>query len=330
MNFYEEQIDAITVNDLFYKLQLYKKVRVNWKAIETREITERNDYGEFTLGYDVYPSKEVKTLIALLFSNYLLYGYCPKCKKSTGMNTYKNENPEVFPIDKKIWGYAEDAWDYDDFQDLTEIRMKEELEKICKNGGFHEKYFTCPICKEAFRISLKIELNEQDELIIRKVGQFPTIRDFNDRHTNRFEKVLKKRKLKNEYVEAISTHDEGHNIAAYVYLRRIVEKLILQIFEEKERDITLEEFCIKHFEDKTKYLKDDLPELLRDKRIYDITSAGVHKLSDEECEEYYPILLDAFELILIEEEKKIKEKGIKESLNKELGNVHSEVKKKVK
>ncbi|MBE6034130.1 MAG: hypothetical protein E7222_05450 [Clostridiales bacterium] len=330
MKFENETIGEVTVNDIFFKLQLYKKVKVDWKNFVTKDITEVTDWENcITVGYEVCISSEVKTLLQLLSWNYPIYGYCPHCKKNTAMNTHKNSTDDNIKIEESVWSYGDGAWEDEDFEDLSEIKMKAYLSGLFKNGGFHEKYFQCPMCRNIFRISLKIDMTEDDELLIRKVGQYPTLRDFSEIYTNRFDKILKKRDIREDYIAGLTTHDEGHNIAAYVYLRRIIEKLMLQIYQNTDRTLELQEFKARRFEDKIKELKDELPKLLQDKRLYEIVSAGIHQLSEEECAEHYPVLLDAVELILIEEEKKQKEKELIECIEKNINDIHSTVKKRV-
>lgn len=49
-------------------------------------------------------------------------------------------------------------------------------------------------------------------------------------------------------------------------MRRVFEQLILQKFITKVNPIPTEDFNSMHFEEKIEYLKDDLPDLLKDKK----------------------------------------------------------------
>lgn len=330
MQFYENTIGNISVNEFFYTKPLYTETVIDWKTMTHYPVTEMFDGEETVTGHNVYASADIKNLIVLLFGNYKLYGYCPECKKPTIMSTVKNESPLLTLLDDSVWSYSEiEVWE-DDFRDLSEIRMREKLDVLCKNGGYYNKRFICPNCNEIFSIYLKVTLNSQDELILCKIGQHPHVGAFNNIHTNRFDKVLKKRKLKHEYLTAKRAYGDGYYIASYVYMRRIIEKLIIEIFEEKDRGIEFGAFCKLHFDEKVNVIKDDLPDLLQDKRLYEITSAGIHQLNEKDCKEYYSVLMSAFELILIEEDRKIQENNLREALKKDIGKVHSEVKGKTK
>ena len=333
MNLYEEKIGEISINDLFYTQPMYENIVVDWKTMTTKQVTDISDYGEeYISGYNVYASEDVKKLITFLFQKYKLYGYCPKCKKETIMFTCESspENKLLGLLNKPIWRYGECEWEDDDFCDLSEPNMREYLDVLCKDGGYYNKYFVCGHCNRVFNISIKVEFNSEDKLVFCKIGQYPSVKLFNNIRTNRFDKALKKRKLKDEYLTAIRAYHDGYYIASYVYMRRIIEKLMTQIFQQEGRGIEFGRFCKLHFNGKIKVIKDDLPELLQDKRLYEITSAGIHQLNEKDCKEYYSVLMSAFELILSEEDRKIQENNLREELKKDIGTVHSEVKRKTK
>jgi len=111
-------------------------------------------------------------------------------------------------------------------------------------------------------------------------------------------------------------------------MRRVIEQLILQKFKAKENPIPTEDFNNMHFDEKIEYLREDLPDLLKDKKIYSLSSAGIHMLSAEECETYFPILQQSVELILIDEEKKQKETALRKQLSIDLEKANHSIKKK--
>ncbi len=326
MHFYEKTMGNISVNNIILKTNLYKKVEINWSEYKT--ITQYGyDFGtEYPIGYDVHYSDDIKTLMEFMSNEYTIYGKCPNCSKSLAMSvlSYKPLDKEL--LNKPIWSYAEDAWDMEGFVDLTEFNMKEIIHNLCKSHKYIDKYFSCPICQEIYKASFILTFNN-DKLFLTKIGQYCSLRDFNENYTNRFVKDLKSKELRKEYEEALITHDEGHSIAAYVYMRRVIEKLILQKFNEKERDKSIDDFKQLHFDEKIQYLKSDLPELLQDKKIYDLSSAGIHTLTEDECEFYFPILKQSVELILIDEAKQRKEQLLRKQLTNDLENATHKIKK---
>lgn len=326
MHFYEKTIGNISVNDIFLKTNLYKKIEINWSDYKTITQYEYEMGGQFPIGYDVHYSDDIKNLMAFLSNEYKIYGKCPHCNKSLTMSvlSYKPLDKEI--LNKPIWSYAENAWEEYDFEDQTENKMKEIINNICESHKYIDKYFSCSMCQEIFKASFTLSFKD-DKLFFTKIGQYCSLRDFNENYTNRFVKDLKNKELRKEYEEALITHDEGHSIAAYVYMRRVIEKLISQKFNEQKRDISIDDFKQLHFDKKIQYLKNELPELLQDKKIYDLSSAGIHTLTEEECEFYFPILQHAIELILIDEAQKAKERQLRKQLSNDLENATHTIKK---
>ena len=250
------------VRQIILKTCLYKKLEICW-----------SDYNIITqyayelgmqppIGYDVHYSDEMKILMEFMSKEYRIYGKCPNCNKTLSMSVLSYKPLEKDLLTKPAWSYSDNDWEG---ENLTDYKMKELLENICKSHKYIDKYFSCPICQEIFRSSFTL-LFKDDKLFLIKIGQYCSLRDFNENYTNRFVKDLKSKELRKEYEEALITHDEGHSIAAYVYMRRVIEKLILQKFNEKERDKNIDDFKQLHFDEKIQYLKSDLPELLQDKK----------------------------------------------------------------
>ena len=67
--------------------------------------------------------------------------------------------------------------------------------------------------------------------------------------------------------------------------------------------------------------------MLQSRKLYDLSSAGIHTLTEDECEFYFPILKQAIELILIDEAKKAREKQFRKQLNNDLENATYKIKK---
>lgn len=323
MHFYEKTIGNTSINDIILKTNLYKKIEINWNDYKT--ITQYGyDLGtKYPIGYDVHYSDDIKILMEFMSNEYKVYGKCPDCNKSLAMSvlSYKPLDKEL--LNKPIWSYAEDDWEG---ENLTDYKMKEIIENICNSHKYIDKYFSCPICQQIYRSSFTL-IFHNGELFLIKTGQYYSLRDFNENYTNRLVKDLKSKELRKEYEEALITHDEGHSVAAYAYMRRVIEKIIFQKFNEKQRDKSIDDFKQLHFYEKIQYLKNDLPELLQDKKIYDLSSAGIHTLTEDECESYFPILKQTVELILIDEAKQRKEKLLRKQLTNDLENATHEIKR---
>lgn len=162
-----------------------------------------------------------------------------------------------------------------------------------------------------------------DRETIMKVGQFPSIYDLDENINNKkFLKVLGK-EYADYYKRACSLYSFSTYIGALVYLRRIFEKLLLDVFNtySAELKIDLEDFQRERMEDKIKTLKSYLPSIMFEQgfnKIYTKISNGIHNLSEEECSKMFLVLKMGIEEILTEKmESEEKDKRIKE-LSKEL------------
>lgn len=172
---------------------------------------------------------------------------------------------------------------------------------------------------------------------IMKIGQHPSYRDIEKPQTKKFQKVLGK--YFPELSTAIRLYSVNVGIGSYVYLRRIIEKLVYDAFKEAEAAGALTELEFEYseaedgkkyrngIEEKIKLLKGFLPDMITDQpKIYGIVSKGIHELSEEECLKYFPVLKDGIIMILDDiVAKKEKEKAVAE-YKKSLGKIISDLK----
>ena len=143
---------------------------------------------------------------------------------------------------------------------------------------------------------------------IEKVGQDPSMADLQFSHLQRkYKNVLNEKYLK-EFKRVIGLASHGVGVGSFVYLRRIFEKLILQTYEENQKNISedIGSFKTKKMGDKIDVLKSFLPsQLIKMKGVYGILSKGIHELDDEDCLSYFNPLKLSIEFIL---DQKIEEK----------------------
>jgi len=160
-----------------------------------------------------------------------------------------------------------------------------------------------------------------------KVGQYPSSADIDHPQIKKFRKVLGE--YYPELRRAIGLYSHEVGIGSFVYLRRIIEKLVYDTFKEAEAvgALTEQQFEFQAdgehrngIEEKIKLLKGFLPDLITDHpKIYGVVSKGIHELSEEECLKYFPVLKDGIVMILDDiVAKKEKERAAaeyKQSLN---------------
>ncbi len=170
-------------------------------------------------------------------------------------------------------------------------------------------------------------LVRNDNLI--KVGQYPSIADFELPKLNRFRSILDKKQRK-EFARAIGLSAHGVGVGSFVYLRRIFEFLIEKAHQEikkKEKDWNEAEYHKKRMDEKIPILENYLPlALVENARLYSILSKGIHLLEEDECLKYFEVIKGAIDLILEEElEKTEKEKNAKR-LSQEIARIKGNIK----
>lgn len=184
--------------------------------------------------------------------------------------------------------------------------------------GFHKIRLTC----KRFGDTLSFFTVSNNESIM-KIGQNPSLADIQYSEIgNKYDKYLSQTDL-HDFKKAIGLASHGVGAGSYVYLRRIFENLIKEVFEEHKEELGLDDsqFNALRMEDKVNTLKEHLPsQLVQMKKIYGILSNGIHELSEEECLTYFPALKLSIELILrqkIEEkDKREKDRAVKDEIEK--------------
>jgi hypothetical protein len=143
---------------------------------------------------------------------------------------------------------------------------------------------------------------------VQKVGQFPALADIANDESKEYRRVLSPQDAA-EFHRAIGLASHGVGIGAYVYLRRIFERLIRGRFDEfKTAEHWMEEdFLRRRMDEKIELLKDHLPDfLVKNSRIYSILSQGIHELDEAQCMAFFPVLRSSI-VVILEEDKKKKE-----------------------
>ena len=138
---------------------------------------------------------------------------------------------------------------------------------------------------------------------IQKIGQFPSLADTQIGELNKFRAVMDK-EISGEFYKAIglSAHDVG--IGAFVYLRRVLERLIAkrEITAIRAGKISASALTGKRVNERIKLLRGFLPDILVDNaKIYSVLSKGVHELEEKECLAVFPALRDLMFFILEED-----------------------------
>lgn len=183
--------------------------------------------------------------------------------------------------------------------------LADPLDEIFKGKYF---YFTF-ILKCAKCGSEHIYVLRLDGDIIMKVGQYPSYVSNEIREMKKYKNLISKYYV--EFTKSISCYSQGNGVAAFVYLRRILEWLIDSKYHGESGLKFIER--LKKVEESELIIPTELCPVKGE--IYSILSKGVHEYCEEECLILYPSVKFVIERILDQElEKKANERKAKEAI----------------
>lgn len=127
-----------------------------------------------------------------------------------------------------------------------------------------------------------------------KYGQTPAIAEIQGAEIRKYRKQLTGGYFE-ELNRAVGLISHGIGIGAFVYLRRIFERLIADQHERHcKASGPIEGFATMRMDEKVEALSDVLPSVIvRSKVAYKILSKGIHELSEDECKLYFPVVKSA-------------------------------------
>lgn len=152
-----------------------------------------------------------------------------------------------------------------------------------------------------------------------KIGQYPSVADLSFPELDEYKKVLSAEDRKSMR-RAIGLFASGIGVGSYVYLRRVLERLLMKAKEDAGDVIDEQKFREARIKEKISLLKDYLPPMLTgNPAIYGILSKGIHELTEEECLTYFPVVKDCIYMIIDEWEdmrkRREKELSIKAAIS---------------
>lgn len=319
----------ISEEELVFTLPLYRKVEIDWLNMVKKTVPQVDRGYEYN-EYVTYMPEEFVKLVNFIGGSGDIYGTCPHCKK--GMSFKIGRGLDIKLKSNVLSSYVDAQVDLEDSISDDVEEMRETVNDISNKARFFERKFQCPICKSIYQVSYRI-LFEKDKLYLMKIGQYPSLHEFSEYSLNAYDKLLKKMDARDDFRNAIKMHTDGYNIAAYVYLRRVVEKIILFVYNDNkgEIDCEYEGFKNLHLDQKIQIIKEFLPKFLySNQQIYSIVSAGIHMLDEETCEQYFDILQTAVEIILSEYETNRKKRILLQKTSNEIKNAHNKISSKLK
>ncbi len=212
---------------------------------------------------------------ALMMDQFNIDGHCPYCGREATFSRY-NRSLNLESINNINQGKS----------------FVDEVAIVCARNKFH---------------IITFHLRGRDKKVM-KAGQFPSFADIANDESKRYRSVLSKEDSA-ELHKAIGLAAHGVGIGAYVYIRRIFERLIYSRFQEF-KDIenwTEEQFQKLRMAERIDLLKNHLPEfLVRNQKLYSILSLGIHELDEQKCLGFFEIVKQST-IFILEEDKRKKE-----------------------
>jgi len=136
---------------------------------------------------------------------------------------------------------------------------------------------------------------EERTLTITKIGQWPSVADMAAAKFAEYENLIPQVDLA-ELRRAVGLAAHGIGIGAFVYLRRIFERLVQRA--EAAAEIRP---GAQRMDDRIAALDGTLPEfVVKNRKFYGIVSKGIHELSERECIEAFSIV-EAAVLLMLDE-----------------------------
>ena len=201
--------------------------------------------------------------------------YCPECKKETPWST---DVP-----------YSAAQWDRQSWLGTFRLSSK------CGRCGLS----AIMLIRAATTVDLDSKGNKL--VTLTKFGQWPALVSFHQNDLEKYRKVTT-REQRSDFIRAVQAASQGFSAGACTYLRRIVESIKREALEEKRAKGVDEAWEVEFKAAKTnrqmEMLTGFLPEfLLKNKRLYNLLSEGLHNMTDDECRELFPNLRQAIELV---------------------------------
>lgn len=287
-----------------------------------------NVFATFLQTAGLYESKEINKdniddLIELVMGNVKLSVYCKECKQERVFRMRPIECYQEISNGKANCFFLA--------TELSSFQKRLHMVKTKENSAEQWKW-TDRLIEENTRL-MKLEhictMDEKHHLdyavlttnnSIMKIGQYPSVADLTFPELDTYKKVMSKEDRK-EFGRAIGLYASGIGAGSYVYLRRILERLLSQAKKNVGDEIDTEAFDKAHVGEKITMLSSHLPSMLTDNAVvYGILSKGIHELTEEECITYFPVLKDCLYMILDQWEdmrkREEKEKEISAALSK--------------
>lgn len=278
--------------------------------------------------------ENVSDLIELLKGNIKISAYCKECEQERvftmkPIKYYFKAGPEgneeinciplgdevsslqdlIFSSKARTERKATDEWKWINWQIADATRLMN-FEFVCSMDEKHHLDFTVLANDSSFM----------------KIGQYPSIADMTFPELDDYKHVISKQDRR-ELGTAIGLFANGVGAGSYVYLRRILERLVYQAKKNAGDKIDNDAFEKARVADRIKMLKGYVPDILiQNTTIYGILSKGIHELSEEDCLKHFSVVKECIFQILGMWENMRKKQADEDALNKALKAITAKIK----
>lgn len=253
----------------------------------------------------IYTDKELAA--KLIGDEIIIDCYCPECDRESTFKSIKRKELEVYLSNKRNAqsspGSVSSSFPLPDIEKYVDVFLKA--------NSYSGRSF---ICSRDNTHNITFYLKLTDSNII-KVGQYPSVATLQSGELKKYRKILGDDYI--EFSKAVGLSAHGIGIGSYVYLRRIIERLVEETHQNLKNGPNWDEDKYKgaHFKDKINLVSSpiDSAAVKALKPLYNILGKGIHELSEDECNSYFNNLKIAIEFIL---DRKLEEKTREEKLKK--------------
>lgn len=165
-------------------------------------------------------------------------------------------------------------------------------------------FATHAVCQRKHHVYSYIFKKEGGQII--KIGQSPSMADISFGELRSIDKSLDPIDRR-ELGKALGLFAHNTALGAYVYLRRVFERMIVRAHERQSAaGHPIEGFATMRMDDRISALAEELPqEVVENSAIFSVLSIGIHELTEEQCAKHFPVMKAVlFQMLEAEEHKR--------------------------
>lgn len=175
-------------------------------------------------------------------------------------------------------------------------------------GGRHSERVVPPslfgvdaVCQRNFHVYTYVFAKRGKQLI--KIGQLPSLAEIAHGELRGIGKSLDAVD-RSELGKALGLHAHDTALGAFVYLRRVFERMVQRAHDRQSAaGHPIEGFDGMRMDARIAALKDELPQkVVQNSKVFSVLSVGIHELTEDQCSRYFPVLKAVLFQMLGEEE----------------------------